>query len=182
MPTFSRAQLGTMLLVAALFFGLYAGRGYLGWLPFHSTSAACPAAFVEVSGVAARPGVYAFTSHPTLPEAWRRAGGPQPVPSSAAKLPSQAFLEVGHGGEYTLGQMSGERLLTMGSALDVNTATADDLEALPGIGPVLAQRIVQYRASQGPYKNLDGLLAVHGMGKKKLGQVRSLMVAPAAAE
>ena len=78
--------------------------------------------------------------------------------------------------------MSGERLLTMGSALDVNTATAEDLEALPGIGPVLAQRIVQYRASQGPYRNLDDLLAVHGMGKKKLAQVRSLMVAPAAAE
>ena len=72
--------------------------------------------------------------------------------------------------------------MTLGSALDVNIATAEDLEALPGIGPVLAQRIVQYRQSRGPYKNVDDLLAVHGMGKKKLALLRSCIVIPAAAE
>ncbi len=182
MPTFSRAQLGTMLLVAALFFGLYAGRGYLGWLPFHRAGATRPAALVEINGAVARPGVYAFPAPPTLPEAWRRAAGPEPVPASAATVPTQTRLEVGQGGGYSLGHISGERLLTLGSALDVNTATAEDLEALPGIGPVLAQRIVQYRQSRGPYKNVDDLLAVQGMGKKKLALLRSCIVIPAAAE
>lgn len=182
MPTFNRTQLGTLLLVAGLLFGLYAGRGYLGWLPLHSATAAHPPVFVEAAGEVARPGVYAFPAPPTLPEAWRRAGGPEPVPSSEATVPSQTCLEVGQTGRYSLGHMSGERLLTLGLALDVNTATAEDLEALPGIGPVLAQRIIQYRQSQGPYRNLEDLLAVHGIGKKKLAQLWPLIMVSAPSE
>ncbi len=63
------------------------GRGYLGWLPFHSTGATRPAALVEINGEVARPGVYAFPAPPTLPEAWRRAAGPEPVPASEATVP-----------------------------------------------------------------------------------------------
>jgi competence protein ComEA len=176
MPTFSRAQLKIILLVAGLLFGLYAGRGYLGWLSWQATASAHPAVFVEVTGEVARPGVYAFPASPTLPGVWRQAGGPMPLPLSETPLPSQTRLEVRREGDYHLDRMSGERLLTLGSALDLNTATAEDLDALPGIGPALAQRIVQYRQSQGPYRTIEDLLAVHGIGEKKLAQLKPLLM------
>jgi comEA protein len=75
-------------------------------------------------------------------------------------------------GAYRLSRMSGPRLLTLGLALDVNTATAEELEALPGIGPALAQRIVQYRQSHGLYKTNKDLLEVSGIGKKKLDELK----------
>jgi competence protein ComEA len=68
--------------------------------------------------------------------------------------------------------MSGDRRLTLGLALDLNTATAQDLEALPGIGPVMAQRLVQFRQAHGPFKELKDLLAVSGIGEQKLTKIK----------
>ena len=182
MPAFSRAQLGTLLLTAAFLFLSYAWRGNPGWLSVRNQAAAPNPVFVEVTGEVARPGVYAYSAPPTLPEVWRQAGGPEPRSSGETALPSQTRLEVGQGGDYCLDRMSGERLLTLGLALDLNTATAEDLEALPGIGPVLAQRIIQHRQSQGSYRHVEDLLAVHGMGKKKLAQLRPLIMVSSPAE
>ena len=56
--------------------------------------------------------------------------------------------------------------------VNLNTATAEQLEALPGIGPDLAQRILAYRAANGPFKNVDGLLNVKGIGEGKLSKLR----------
>jgi competence protein ComEA len=61
-------------------------------------------------------------------------------------------------------------------ALNVNAATAEDLEALPGIGPVLAQRILEFRQSRGPFQKIDDLLSVQGIGKKKLAQLTPLIM------
>jgi len=170
--------MGTILLMATLLLGLYAGRGYLGRLSWKTGALPPPPVFVEVTGEVAHPGVYAFPAPPTLPDAWRRAGGPEWSPLPETRLPSQTRLEVEPGGGFDVGRISGERLLTLGLALDLNTASAADLEALPGVGPVLAQRIVQYRESQGPYKKFDDLLAVHGLGKKKLALLRPLLTIP----
>ena len=71
--------------------------------------------------------------------------------------------------------MSGPRLLTLGLALDLNTATAEDLEALPGVGPVLAQRIVAHRVAHGNFRNIAELLEVSGIGAKKLEALRPLI-------
>jgi competence protein ComEA len=68
--------------------------------------------------------------------------------------------------------MSGDRRLTLGLALDLNTATSQDLEALPGIGPVMAQRLVQFRQAHGPFKELKDLLAVSGIGEQKLTKIK----------
>nr|WP_246405980.1 ComEA family DNA-binding protein [Modestobacter versicolor] len=51
-----------------------------------------------------------------------------------------------------------------GGLLDLNTAAAADLDALPGIGPVLAQRIVDHRTAQGPFTSVDQLDDVSGIG------------------
>ena len=52
--------------------------------------------------------------------------------------------------------------------LHINTATADDLCALKGVGPKLAEKIIERRNAAGPFKNPSDLKKVHGIGKKKL--------------
>lgn len=56
--------------------------------------------------------------------------------------------------------------------IDLNTATAEQLEAIPGIGPVLAQRIVDYRRTNGRFNSIDELLEVSGIGQKRLENMR----------
>ena len=56
--------------------------------------------------------------------------------------------------------------------ININTATASELEKLPGIGPALAQRIVEYRDSHGPFASVDSLTDVPGIGKAKLEGLR----------
>lgn len=175
MPSFSRAHSGIILLLAAVLLIFYIWRVWFGpgW--------PCPAAktpysvYVEVAGEVTRPGVYSFPAPPTLPEVWRQAGGPMPPPASHQKLAPGSRLTVSEGGKYTLGHMSGDKLLTLGLALDLNAASREDLEALPGVGPVLAGRILAYRQARGPFRQLDDLLRVPGIGPQKLKQLRPFL-------
>ncbi len=56
--------------------------------------------------------------------------------------------------------------------VNVNTATADQLQLLPRIGPALAQRIVEFRKANGPFKSVDELVAVKGIGERSLEHLR----------
>ena len=173
MPAFSRTQLGIILLLGALLLVVYVWRENFGLTSSTPPAVAPKPVFVEIAGEVARPGVYSFPAPPTLPEVWRRAGGPEPLPQSGGTISSGSRIEVTHTpGTYRLGRMSGPRLLTLGLTLDVNTATAEELEALPGIGPVLAQRLIQHRQTHGPFTTMEDLLAVPGIGKKKLEQLK----------
>ncbi|TKB53788.1 MAG: helix-hairpin-helix domain-containing protein [Nitrospira sp.] len=60
-------------------------------------------------------------------------------------------------------------------SLDVNQATEQDFDALPGIGPKLAERIMEYRQSVGAFHSLDELRAVKGIGNKKFERIRPLV-------
>lgn len=62
--------------------------------------------------------------------------------------------------------------------IHINSATAADLERLPGIGPVLAKSIVEYRTNNGLYTTVDELLMVPGIGSAKLAAIRDLIVVP----
>ncbi len=62
--------------------------------------------------------------------------------------------------------------------LDLNAASAAELDALPGIGPVLAARIVQYRREHGRFRSLDELLAVPGIGARLLARLRPALREP----
>ncbi|MBW1976058.1 MAG: helix-hairpin-helix domain-containing protein [Deltaproteobacteria bacterium] len=59
--------------------------------------------------------------------------------------------------------------------LNINTATQADLEKLPGIGPVLAERIIKYREEHGPFKTIDEIQNVKGIGKKKFETIKDLI-------
>jgi len=56
--------------------------------------------------------------------------------------------------------------------VDINTASLEQLEQLPGIGPVYAKRIIEYRKESGPFRNVDELMAVKGIGEKRMERLR----------
>ncbi len=66
-------------------------------------------------------------------------------------------------------------VLAAEGTIDLNTATAKQLEQLPGIGKEIAQRIVSYRKDIGAFKSVDELLRVKGIGKGKLAKVKELI-------
>ncbi len=59
--------------------------------------------------------------------------------------------------------------------LNLNEATADELEALPGIGPVLAERILQWREEYGPFVSAEQIMDIEGIGEKKYGEIQDLI-------
>src|SRR5271156_184878 len=67
--------------------------------------------------------------------------------------------------------------------VNLNTATSEELQLVPGIGPATADKILQMRKSYGAFKSVDDLLAIRGIGKKRLEKMRKYLIAgrPAAA-
>lgn len=62
------------------------------------------------------------------------------------------------------------------SKLDLNRATSEELERLPGIGPALAARIIADRSGRGPFRSPDALLRVHGIGARTLARLRPYLM------
>ncbi len=74
----------------------------------------------------------------------------------------------------SLGNVAGQE------KVDLNTATASQLQELPGIGPALAIRIVEFRQENGPFKRIEDLMNVRGIGEKNFEKIRSrITVGPA---
>ena len=59
--------------------------------------------------------------------------------------------------------------------INLNTATSDELQQVPGIGPVTADKILQMRKSYGAFKSVDDLLSIRGIGKKRLEKMRKYL-------
>ncbi|MGA7577250.1 MAG: ComEA family DNA-binding protein [Desulfobaccales bacterium] len=188
LPCFSRSQLGVILLLGAALLLLWAWRANfgLGPSPAPPPGPDANAVFVEVRGPLSAPGVYSFDHLPTLTEVWRQAGGPGVAPPASdsnqpdqtGKLTSGSLITITPDRHYQLGRMAGAHLLTLGLPLELNTASADDLAAIPGVGPALAQAIVSYRTTYGPFRTIDDLLKVSGVGPKKLENLRPHLVIP----
>ncbi len=69
-------------------------------------------------------------------------------------------------------QKPGRRIGDLALSVDLNHSSQQDLEALPGIGPVLADRIVTYRSANGNFQHIDELVNVSGIGQKRLQQLQ----------
>ena len=70
------------------------------------------------------------------------------------------------------GKTRGAETAARTALIDVNTADVDTLSELPGIGRAIAQRIVDYRKEHGPFKSVDELLNVRGIGDRSLARIR----------
>jgi competence protein ComEA len=69
-------------------------------------------------------------------------------------------------------QIPGKAAKAPAMAIDINKATAHDLQKLPGIGPSLAKQIVAYREKHGPFRRVEDLMAIKGIGFKKWKEIR----------
>jgi comEA protein len=65
--------------------------------------------------------------------------------------------------------------------ININTANAEELQLVPGIGPVTAEKILQMRKSYGAFKSVDDLVAIRGIGKKRLDKMRKYLTVGKAA-
>ncbi|RPI12835.1 MAG: ComEA family DNA-binding protein [Ignavibacteriae bacterium] len=66
-------------------------------------------------------------------------------------------------------------LLTIGKKININTSYASELQLLPGIGKVMAERIVEYREQNGEYKQTEDIMYVKGIGQKKFDKIKNLI-------
>jgi competence protein ComEA len=143
---------------------------------------------VDVSGGVARPGLYALPAGSRLADAIARAGGQVPG-ASTDSLNLAARLRDGE--KVVLPEPLSARPTpsekpaaapSPGRPLSLNKASAKELEALPGIGPVYAERIVAYRRQKQQqeghgFRSVEELLNVPGIGPKRFSAIREV-VAP----
>ena len=146
---------------------------------------AAPAAkllVVHVVGAVKRPGLYRLTDGSRIADAVRRAGGASrradlSLVNLAAPLADGLQVVVPRrqpGGAAGADAAAGG---APSGPVHLNTATLEQLDELPGVGPVTAQKIVDYREQHGAFSSVDDLDAIPGIGPARLEQLREL-VAP----
>lgn len=145
-----------------------------------------PDVVVHVAGAVRVPGVYAVAGGGRVDDVIRLAGGPAADAdldglNLAAPLVDGQRVYVPVRGEVDPAQVPSGPPATVGTGtaaagpVDVNRATADQLDALPGIGPATAAAIVQDRTDHGPFASVDDLDRVPGIGPSKLEAIRDLV-------
>ena len=126
--------------------------------------------FVHISGAVLHPGVYAIDAGARLFELIALAGGF----TKSADQSSVNLARVVVDGEQVLISTDGEST-PADSLIHLNRATAAELDALPGIGPTLSQRIIDWREANGSFKAIEDLRNVAGIGDRLLAGIRTLV-------
>jgi competence protein ComEA len=131
---------------------------------------------VSVVGLVARPGLVTVPNGSRVADAVTAAGGllPDADPASvnmAAVVADGQQVAIGVPGVAAAGAGSASSATAGAGPVDLNTATVAELDALPGIGPVLAQRIIDYRSQQGRFTSVDQLDDVPGIGPALYGRL-----------
>jgi competence protein ComEA len=135
-----------------------------------------PEIFVDVTGAVNKPGVYSLTGRSRVIDAIKAAGDSAP----GADLSTINLARVLNDGEQiyvdsTVVNSSGQRVSkkVASGPININRATLRQLDALDGIGPVIAGRIIEYRKKNGSFLTIDDLQKVSGIGAAKFAQIKS---------
>ena len=139
-----------------------------------------PGAVVDVEGAVRRPGLVRLPAGSRVADAVARAGG---VTRRADRSGVNFAAPVSDGQQVLvpLRGAAGSALSPSGGAasggpVSLSSATAEQLDALPGVGPVTAQKIVDYRTQHGSFHSVDELDAIPGIGPARLADLRALVV------
>lgn len=130
---------------------------------------------VDVKGAVVQPGIYQLSADARVYQAIQAAGGllkhaDQQRINLAEKCKDEMVIYVPAKGEMPpleMGTLSAE-----GDKINVNTASASELETLDGIGPSKAEAIVKYRETHGPFQSADQLTKVPGIGSKTVDKLK----------
>jgi competence protein ComEA len=193
MPSISRAR-ALAYGVAVLAFLAVAGRMTLGGAGERPAAPAAVSSLeveeparevvVHVAGAVARPGLYRLPDGSRVDDAIDLAGGP--APEAALELVNLA-APVADGQQVVVplkGAGGSSGAASPGTAseggapaakVSLNSATLDELDELPGVGPVTAQQILDYREANGAFRSVDELDAVPGIGPATMEQLRPLV-------
>lgn len=98
-------------------------------------------------------------AHVHIPALGEKPTAEEPVLSEPVPLRSSGEIPLGTGG----------------GLININLAQSEDLEVLPGIGPVIAGQIVAYREANGPFTQIEGIMDVPGIGEGKFEQIKALI-------
>lgn len=133
---------------------------------------------VDVVGAVRRPGLYRLAHGSRIADAVARAGGATTKAdlaqvNLAAPLADGEQVVVPRRGASVAG---GAATGTPTGPVQLSTATLEQLDTLPGVGPATAQKILDYREKHGAFSSVDELDAVPGIGPKRLEQLRELVV------
>lgn len=139
---------------------------------------------VYVSGAVYKPDVYPLPLGSLVKDAVAKAGGATVDAdldhvNLALKLSDQMQVYVPHKGEAvaTPNSRSGSAAIT--APININTATLEELDRLPGIGPSIAQAIIDYRTANGPFKTIEDINNVKGIGDALFAKIKdSITVGP----
>ena len=159
-----------------------------------ATTAAATDVVVHVAGAVVSPGVRRLPPGSRVIDALDAAGGALPgadlprinlaaplvdgqqvyVPEPGEQPPVAAGAGV-PGGAGVAGGVAGPAGSVPGALVDLNTATGEQLDTLPGVGPATAAAIIAHRDQNGPFTSVDQLLDVRGIGEAKLELLRDLV-------
>jgi len=133
---------------------------------------------VYISGAVPKPGLVAVPEGARVADAIGAIGGVL----ATADLGLLNLATVVRDGDHIVVPVAGEQLLIASGSdergVRVNTATAAELEGLPGVGPTTAAKIVAYREENGPFEKVEDLLDVPGIGEGKLAGFRDQVIMP----
>lgn len=127
---------------------------------------------VHVAGAVMQPGVYELNSDSRILDALQAAGGAQ---EDAALDSINLAAPLQDGTQVRIPILGEEDEGGDTRTLNINMATATELETLPGIGPTRAQEILRYREEQGPFRSVEDLLEISGIGDSTLNQIKDLV-------
>jgi len=135
---------------------------------------------VYVSGAVKKPDVYALPPNSIIKDAMLAAGGPTSDAdldriNLALVVTDGQHVHIPRLGETSLPAQPSSGSSDTGAKVNINTADQAALESLPGIGPVMAQRIIAYRQANGPFGKIEDIQTVSGIGQATFEKIRELI-------